>query len=139
MIGGLLMGRIGIGKLARTMIVCAILWHVLLIGFAQMQTLAGGLAAIFVVGIAQSLAMVSLTVILVRESGPRFRGRVMGVRMLAIYTLPLGLLLAGALIERVGWAVTAMLYAVVGLLISVAIALRWRTALLRAEQPTASP
>ena len=37
--------------------------------------------------------MVSLTVILVREAGPRFRGRVMGVRMLAIYTLPIGLLM----------------------------------------------
>ena len=70
--------------------------------------------------------MVSLTVILVRESGPRFRGRVMGVRMLAIYTLPLGLLLAGALIERIGFAATATLYAAVGLVLAVTIALRWR-------------
>ena len=93
------------------------------------------LAAMFVVGIAQSLAMVSLTVILVREAGPRFRGRVMGVRMLAIYTLPIGLLLAGALIERIEWAATATLYAIVGLLVSVIIALRWRTALLQVVEP----
>ena len=39
--------------------------------------------------------MVSLTVILVREAGQRFRGRVMGVRMMAIYSLPVGLLVAG--------------------------------------------
>ena len=97
------------------MIASAIVWHVLLLLFAQMQTLAGGIVTLLVVGIAQSLAMVSLTVILVRESGQRFRGRVMGVRMLAIYTLPVGLLVAGALIERIGFAATATLYAVVGL------------------------
>jgi predicted MFS family arabinose efflux permease len=129
MLGGLLMGRVGIGRLARLMIVAAILWHVLLVFFAQMQTLAGGLAAMFIVGIAQSLTMVSLTVILVRESGPRFRGRVMGVRMMAIYTLPIGLLIAGPLIERVGFAGTATIYAGVGLVIAVIIALRWRVAL----------
>jgi predicted MFS family arabinose efflux permease len=135
MLGGLVMGRVGIGRLARMMIVCAALWHVLLMVFAQMQTLATGLAAMFVVGIAQSLTMVSLTVILVRESGQRFRGRVMGVRMLAIYTLPIGLIMAGALIERIGFAATATLYAAVGLIVSLVIALRWRTALLRAEAP----
>ena len=70
--------------------------------------------------------MVSLTVILVRESGQRFRGRVMGVRMLAIYSLPVGLLIAGALIERIGFAATATLYAALGLVCTIIIALRWR-------------
>jgi hypothetical protein len=65
----------------------------------------------------------------VNAAGPRFRGRVMGVRMLAIYTLPLGLLIAGALIERIGFGPTATLYAVVGGIVTVVIALRWRTTL----------
>ena len=39
--------------------------------------------------------MVSLQIMLLREAGERFRGRVMGVRMMAIYSLPLGLLAAG--------------------------------------------
>ena len=135
MLGGLAMGRVGISKLSRLMIATAILWHLLLIVFAQMQTFTGGLAALFVTGIAQSLAMVSLTVILVRESGQRFRGRVMGVRMLAIYTLPIGLLISGPLIERIGFTATATLYALIGLLVSILITLRWRTALLRIDQP----
>ena len=135
MLSGALMGRIEVGKLSRVMIIAAIVWHVLLIVFAQMQTFTGGLIAIFVVGIAQSFAMVSLTVILVREASPRFRGRVMGVRMLAIYTLPLGLLTAGPLIEHLGWTVAATLYALFGLIASILIALRWRVALLQAEQP----
>ncbi len=129
MLGGFLMSRVTVDKLSRLMIVCAIAWHLLLLVFAQMQSLAGGIGALLVVGVAQSLAMVSLTVILVREAGPRFRGRVMGVRMLAIYTLPIGLLMSGPLIERIGFHATASLYACVGLLVAIVIAARWRAAL----------
>jgi hypothetical protein len=84
----------------------------------------------------QSLSMVALTVILVREAGQRFRGRVMGVRMLAIYSLPVGLLIAGALIERIGFALTATLYAAIGLAFTVIIAVYWREHMWPALQPT---
>jgi hypothetical protein len=134
MLSGFLMGRIEIAKLSRLMIVAAIGWHVLLILFAQMQGFTGGMVALFLVGIAQSLAMVSLTVILVREAGQRFRGRVMGVRMLAIYTLPIGLLIAGPLIERIGFRTTASLFACVGLLVAILISVRWRAHLWRAPK-----
>jgi hypothetical protein len=53
----------------------------------------------------------------------------MGVRMLAIYSLPLGLLAAGGLIGAFGFRVTASLYAVTGLVFTVLIAWRWRTQL----------
>ena len=39
--------------------------------------------------------MVPLSIILLRAAGEKFRGRVMGVRMMAIYSLPIGLLAAG--------------------------------------------
>jgi hypothetical protein len=98
----------------------------MLLVFAQMQGLGGGIVTLLIAGVFQSLTMVSLTVILVREAGQRFRGRVMGVRMMALYSLPVGLLVAGALIERIGFAATATLYAAVGLaftiIISVALA-----------------
>ena len=56
--------------------------------------------------------MVPLSIILLRAAGEKFRGRVMGVRMMAIYSLPLGLLAAGPLIDWVGFAPTASLYAI---------------------------
>ena len=80
----------------------------------------------------QSFCMVSLQISLLRESGTRFRGRVMGVRMMAIYSLPLGLLAAGSLIEWIGFRGTASLYATVGLVFVLIIALRWRADLWRA-------
>jgi hypothetical protein len=101
-----------------------------------MQTLPGGITTLLVVGVFQSLTMVSLTVILVREAGQRFRGRVMGVRMMAIYSLPVGLLIAGTLIERIGFASTASLYAALGLICTIVIALRWRAHMWPAPQPT---
>ena len=71
---------------------------------------------LFLCGVTQSLTMVCHTVILLRTASQRFRGRVLGVRMLAIYSLPLGLLIAGALIERIGFRWTASLFAGTGLL-----------------------
>jgi hypothetical protein len=89
----------------------------------------GGIVMLLLCGIAQSLTMVSHTVILLRASSPRYRGRITGVRMLAIYSLPMGLLLAGALIDWIGFAATASLYAIVGLVFTILIAVRWRASL----------
>ena len=47
-----------------------------------------------------------------RTASENFRGRVMGVRMMVIYGLPLGLLAAGSLIDEIGFAATGTLYAV---------------------------
>jgi hypothetical protein len=55
----------------------------------------------------------------------------MGVRMMAIYSLPLGLLAAGPLIDRIGFRGTASLYAIVGIVFTIVIALRWRSDLWR--------
>ncbi len=111
--------------LPRLMLGSALVWHTLLLIFAQMKSISGGMAMLLILGVAQSLTMVSHTVILLRASGRRFRGRVTGVRMLAIYSLPIGLVTAGALIGRIGYHATASLYAVIGFVFTVVIAVRW--------------
>jgi hypothetical protein len=80
-------------------------------------------------GLGQSITMVSHTVILLTASDPQFRGRIMGVRMLAIYTLPLGLLASGVLIGLIGFRMTASLYTAIGLALTVLIAVHWRASL----------
>ena len=90
-------------------------------------------------GIPQSprgaVCMVTLFVVMLRITNDKFRGRVMGVRMLAIYSLPLGLLAAGSLIGEIGFAVTATLYAATGLVLMMAIVLRWRADLWHVHAP----
>jgi hypothetical protein len=111
------------------MIVAAVIWHILVLVFAQTTTLEYGIAMLILCGFAQSLTMVCHTVMLLSASDPRYRGRIMGGRVLAIYSLPLGLLIAGVLINLVGFRATASLYAVVGLAFTVLIAIRWRASL----------
>ena len=91
-IGSIGMTRSGMRvELAQLMIVAAVIWHVLVLIFAQTETLEAGAAMLVLCGFAQSLTMVCHTVILLSASDPRYRGRIMGVRMMAIYSLPLGL------------------------------------------------
>jgi Na+/melibiose symporter-like transporter len=129
-VGSIVMTHSGIRvELAKIMIVAAVIWHLLVLVFAQMATPAAGFAMLLVCGFFQSLTMVSHTVILLTSSAPRYRGRIMGVRMLAIYSLPVGLLTAGVLIGWIGFSATTSLYALLGLVFTVLIAIRWRTSL----------
>jgi MFS family permease len=122
-------------RLARLMLMSTVVWYMLLIVFAHMQTMPMAIACLMIVGFAQSFSMITLAVILLRTSGERFRGRVMGVRMMAIYSLPIGLLVSGPLIEWLGFAATMTLYCSVGLLFTLLIGLRWREALWRPLAP----
>lgn len=106
-------------------------WYLLLLLFAFTETKSIGLLLLVAVGLVQSLAMVSMAVALLMITSIEFRGRVMGLRMLAVYGLPLGLLAGGALIEQIGFTPQAVLYAIIGLAVSTWIAWHWREALWR--------
>lgn len=114
---------------ARMMLVFTFWWYVMLLVFIHVPGINGGRIALVCAGFAQSLCMVPMAVMLLHGAGAKFRGRVMGVRMLAIYGLPLGLLAAGGLIERFGFAATASAYCIAGLVLTAAIAMRWHAAL----------
>jgi Na+/melibiose symporter-like transporter len=136
LIGSVLMGGLG-GRLrpGRAMLGACVAWYGCLFGFVATPHV--GLAMVMLVGagVAQSTSMLALSMLLMRSVDQRFRGRIMGVRMLAIYPLPLGLLFAGALIPRIGYAWTAYLMLACGLLLTLAIGVTWRDELWRSESP----
>jgi hypothetical protein len=72
------------------------------------------------------MAMASMAVTLLGAASDQFRGRVMGVRMLAVYALPMGLLASGGLIEWLGYQATAAVYVGLGLFFTLLIGYRWR-------------
>ena len=137
--GGALAGSIGLAmsgawiRPARTMIASAVIWFGLNLVFSWVETAAWGVPLLFAAGFAQSLCMVTLAVVLLRIAGEKFGGRIMGVRMLAIYGHPMGLLIAGAMIERIGFMATATLFGSLGLSLIVLIALRWRADVLERQ------
>ena len=75
--------------------------------------------------------MVSMAVVLLRVTDQPFRGRVQGVRMLAVYGLPVGLLLTGGLIEWLGFGVAVALISALGVLSTIFIGIRWRATIWR--------
>jgi predicted MFS family arabinose efflux permease len=120
---------------ARMMIVFALAWYAALLAFVQMTSPASGRLALILAGFMQSLSLVPMSVMLLTSAGERFRGRVMGVRMLAIYGVPIGLMVAGVLIERIGFALAASLYCGIGLALTALIALYWRADLWPRDAP----
>ena len=120
---------------ARMMILFALAWYLALLLFVQMPGPAGGRLALILAGFMQSLSLVPMSVMLLTSAGERFRGRVMGVRMLAIYGVPIGLMIAGILIERIGFVWAASLYCVIGLALTLSIALYWKADLWPRDAP----
>jgi predicted MFS family arabinose efflux permease len=135
LIGSIALSVIGGIRVARLMIGATVVWYAVLLVFSQMQTVPAAIACLMLAGFSQSLTMISIAVILMRTASEHFRGRVMGVRMLVIYGLPLGLLAAGSLIEEVGFAATATFYAATGLALMLAVALHWRADLWHVHAP----
>ena len=135
LVGSIALSLVGGIRVARLMIGATVIWYATLLVFAQMQTLPAAIACLMLAGFSQSLTMISIAVILMRTAREHFRGRVMGVRMLVIYGLPLGLLAAGSLIDEIGFAATGTLYAAAGLALMLAIVLHWRGELWHLHAP----
>jgi len=126
---------VGAGRLplraGRVMLWSAAVWFVALLLFGQTRMLGLGLALLFIAGFVQSFCMTPLAAVMLRASSEEMRGRVMGLRILAIWGLPLGLLASGPIIAHFGYAASTLLYASLGLAATVAIGYRWRLALWR--------
>jgi predicted MFS family arabinose efflux permease len=134
---GALAGSVVVGanwlrlQAARTMLLTGAAWFVVILLFGQIPLTGVGLALLFIGGFVQSLCLTPLAAVMLRASEDHMRGRVMGMRMLGIWGLPLGLLAAGPLIAWIGFANTSLLYALLGLTATFAIGYRWREALWR--------
>jgi hypothetical protein len=135
LIGSIALSLAGGVRIARLLIGSTFAWYALLLVFVAVKAMPVAMLCLVLAGMAQSLSMISAAVILVRTASAHLRGRVMGLRMMVIYGLPLGLLAAGSLIDLIGYSATGALYVVSGFLCMAAIALYWRTDLWSAHSP----
>jgi len=116
-------------RAARVMLLSAALWFMAIILFGQIRVVGVGLVLLFVTGFVQSFCLTPLAAVMLRASSEEMRGRVMGIRMLAIWGLPLGLVASGPVIAGLGFSATTLIYAGLGLVATIAIGYRWRRAL----------
>ena len=125
----------GHSSAARMMVIGLVAWYLCLAVFAFTGAKLTGAAILYIIGIFHSLAMVSMSVSLLSMVEAPMRGRVMGVRILAIYGIPPGLLAAGFLIDAFGFTTMALIYIVVGLVFTALIAWKWRDAIWNGGRP----
>jgi len=110
----------------RFLLVTALAWHLGLLLLATSRSFGASLVILFVSGIAQSFSMVTMSMLLLKVVSPEMRGRVMGARALAIYSLPLGLLISGALANFFGAHIALAASSLVGASFTIVIAVRLR-------------
>jgi hypothetical protein len=136
LLGSMVLSRIGHAvRPARMGLIFGACWYAMLIVFAHTPHAAAGIAVLILTGVVQSLGLIPMSAMLLRNSDARYRGRVMGVRMLALYGNLPGLLISAPLIARIGFPWTATLYCAIGLAFTLVIAVRWRAHLWRREAP----
>lgn len=136
LVSSLTVSRIGHAvRAARLTIIGCAIWYSALLTFAHIPHPVAGILVLIVAGVGQSVNQVPMAAMLLRNADERLRGRVMGIRMLAIYGNLPGLLIAGPLIASAGYAATATLYCAIGLAFTLAITVRWRAQLWRLNAP----
>ena len=116
-------------RAGRAMLWNSALWFLAILLFGQTTSLPLGLALLFAMGLAQSFCLLPVVAVMIRTSSAEMRARVMGVRIVAIWGLPLGLLASGPVIAHFGYAACTLLYALAGIAATIAIGRRWRGAL----------
>ncbi|MDC0035016.1 MFS transporter [Chloroflexi bacterium] len=128
---GSLLGSVVIGyfstmeRAGKAMIIGSILWHIGILIMAYMQWFVISLPVLFFVGISQSFAMVTMAMMLLKYTSEEMRGRVLGLRQLAVYGLPIGVLISGFIAENTNVSVALTFNGVLGLFILVLAILKW--------------
>ncbi|MDQ5848905.1 MAG: MFS transporter [Pseudomonadota bacterium] len=116
-------------RAGRVMLWSTAAWFIAILLFGQARSLPLGLVLLFVTGFVQSFCMTPLAAVMLRASSAEMRGRVIGMRILAIWGLPLGLVATGPIIAHVGFTACTVLFGGIGLAATLAIGYRWRRAL----------
>jgi MFS family permease len=103
-------------------------WGVTLLLLSFVRTFALSSICLFAVGITNSVSMVMVSTLLMMLAVEHMRGRVMGVRMLAVFPLSLGNLIAGILVNAFGVSTTISIQGIL-LIVSVSAVLLYAPAL----------
>ena len=109
----------------RVMVVGIVVWHLAILVMAHVTNFPLALLVLVVVGACSSASMVSMSALLLTTTDIEFRGRVMGVRSLAVWTLQPGLLVGGYLAGRFDVSLTFTIMGIVGLVLVAFAIVRW--------------
>jgi MFS family permease len=91
------------------------LWSLFEMMFALTPNYEVGLGLLVLTGVAQAMSLTNITIMLLSTSTSDMRGRIMGLRSLAVAPLFLGSMLSGAATEEIGAPLTTVICALIGI------------------------
>ena len=133
---GLLLFAFGIGAITGSAILTAfrnlrytgkfligavVMWHVSILAFAASQSFYLSMSVLFAMGIFFSATQVFMLTVLLRTTKPEFRGRIIGLRVLAIYAFSFGSVGAGTMAELWGAPWAANIVGITGIVLVLAL------------------
>ena len=109
-----------------TLIVCgSVIWHAAAALVSVSTSTSVSLPIFFTAGIGQSMCVIMISTMILSLTPPTLRGRIMGLRQLAVGGLPLGLLLSGAITELAGVQTALIFNGIIGSLLTIGVCLIW--------------
>lgn len=119
-----LASRRRLSRPGRFLVVSVLSWLLAMLVFSQSPMIEVSLVVLVIAGAAQSFSIVTLDTLLLHVIPFELRGRVMGVRSMAVYGLPVGLLASGALADTLGAPIALAIISIAGAALAVLVANR---------------
>lgn len=118
---GALMGSTGLASVrnlkfaGKLLILSVIAWHGTMVAFSASHSFYLSLSILLFTGMAFSSTQVTMLTVVLRTTLPEFRGRILGLRSLAIYSYTFGSLSSGAIAGAWGAPLAANINAAIGI------------------------
>lgn len=123
LLGSVAMIKIGpLQRAGQMMVWGTFAWSLLTLIFAVTPSYEIALGVIGLLGVVQTISLTTMTIMLLNTSSAEMRGRIMGLRALAVAPHFLGGLLSGAVAEHLGAPQAAMACGVVGMAVTLGVA-----------------
>jgi predicted MFS family arabinose efflux permease len=134
---GILMSTFGIGALigssvlasvrdlksaGKLLILSVIAWHATMLAFSASHAFYVSLSILLLTGMAFSSTQVLMLTVILRTTLPEFRGRILGLRSMAIYAYTFGSLNSGAIAGAWGAPLAASINGAIGIVLAGALA-----------------
>ena len=105
------------------------IWHILMFGTSLFTIQIIIVCLLILFGISSSITMVNMSVLILSISNKNMIGRVIGIRQLAIFTLPIGLIISGYMIDQIGIILSIQIISIIGIIISIILTFKSKTLL----------
>ena len=111
------------------LIIFIFIWHILMFGTSLFTIKTIIICLLILFGISGSVSMVNMSVLILSISTKNMIGRVIGIRQLAIFTLPIGLIVSGYMIDQIGIILSIQIISIIGIIISIILTFKSKTLL----------